>query len=51
MKEETIKKATRLVDIYGGAYIDQLIQFNKAGKFANAMTDTFFRKKLALFDK
>lgn len=44
MKKIVISKAVELVDLYGKQLIGQLVEFNKAGKFANAMTDTFFKQ-------
>lgn len=46
LKKNTIERAAKLIDLYGASYINQLVQFNKAGKFANAITDIFFKKQL-----
>jgi hypothetical protein len=43
MKNEAVKLARIIVDTFGGCWVEQLVEFNKAGKFANTMTEIFFR--------
>jgi hypothetical protein len=39
LKEETAKKANIHLDTIGDLFLGQLVIFNKAGKFANEMTN------------
>jgi hypothetical protein len=43
-----INRIRKIIDFYGVNLFYELIEFNKAGKYANAMTNDLFNKKIAL---
>ena len=47
-KEEIVKNFMKTIDVVGEMFIKQLVEFNKGGRFANAMTDILFKKVLEI---
>ena len=45
---EALQKIRMFVDAFGCGVASQLIEFNKVGKYANAMTNLLFQSKIKL---
>jgi hypothetical protein len=45
---EVLDNIRKFIDLFGSAVVSQLIEFNKVGKYANAMTAKLFDSKLQL---
>lgn len=45
---DTLQKIRIFVDAFGCGVVYQLIEFNKVGKYANAMTNLLFQSKINL---